>query len=139
MKEKTKQNINFQNENINLSPYNDEKTKIQMFEDLNFNTLNNIYSKDESSFKKNIDKLNLKFYSETNKYLGIKSELEKSQDNLFIVLFKQISSYIEEIEKLNFKLKEKDEKEKIFKIKIDEVNKILKINFLNLIFYKYKF
>jgi len=126
MKEKTKVNINLQNENVPLSPYNEDKIKIQMFEDLNFNVLNNIYSKEDSIFKKSIDKLNIKFYSETNKYLGIKSDLEKSQDNLFIILFKQISSYIEEIEKLNFKLKDKDKKEKNFKIKIEEVNLTMK-------------
>lgn len=120
MKEK-KQNVNLQTETCNLSPIRDEKNKFQMFDDLNFNILNNIYSKDESSFKKTIDKLNLKFYSETNKYLGIKYELEKSQDNLFIILFKQIASYIEEIDKLNIKLKDKEEKEKVFKTKIDEV------------------
>ena len=122
MKEiKTKTNLYFQNENINISPSNEDKAKLQMFEDLNFNVLNNIYSKEDSSFKKSIDKLNVKFYSETNKYLGMKIEVEKSHDNLFIILFKQISSYIEEIEKLNIKLKEKDEKEKFFKIKIEEV------------------
>lgn len=125
MKEiKTKSSLNFQNENINISPNNEDKQKFQMFEDLNFNILNNLYSKEDSNFKKSIDKLNLKFYSESNKFLGIKGELEKSQDNLFIILFKQISSYIEEIEKLNIKLKEKEEKEKVFKIKIDEVNNI---------------
>jgi hypothetical protein len=122
MKEiKTKTYLNFPNENINISPNNEDKAKLQMFEDLNFNVLNNIYSKEDSSFKKSIDKLNVKFYSETNKYLGMKSEFEKSHDNLFIILFKQISSYIEEIEKLNIKLKEKDEKEKFFKNNIEEV------------------
>lgn len=122
MKEnKTKANLNVQNEKDNFSPNNEDKSKFQMFEDLNFNVLNNIYSKEDSSFKKSIDKLNIKFYSETNKYLGIKSELEKSHDNLFIILFKQISSYIEEIEKLNIRLKEKEEKEKVFKNKIEEV------------------
>jgi hypothetical protein len=80
MKEnKTKTSLNIQNDNINISPINEDKLKFQMFEDLNFNVLNNLYSKDDSSFKKSIDKLNLKFYSETNKYLGIKSELEKSR------------------------------------------------------------
>jgi len=122
MKEKSKTSTILQNENINSLSNIEEKQKVQMFEDLNFNVLNSIYSKEDSSFKKIIDKLNTKFYSETNKFLGIKAELEKSQDNLFIILFKQISSYIEEIEKLNIKLKEKEEKEKAFKNKIDEVS-----------------
>ena len=126
-------NNSIPSDNISSSPIpHDDRTKIQFFEDLNFNILNNIYLKEDSSFKKTIDKLNVKFYSETNKYLGIKSEIEKSQDNLFLILFKQISFYIEEIEKLNIRLREKDEKEKVFKNKIDEVNlKLILINFIN--------
>ncbi len=124
---RTKSSLTLHTENINISPNNEDKLKFQMFDDLNINILNNLYSKEDSIFKKSIDKLNIKFSSETNKYLGIKSELEKSQDNLFIILFKQISSYIEEIEKLNIKLKEKDEREKVFKNKLEEViNYLLK-------------
>lgn len=59
-------------------------------------------SADPSSkeFKRRIDNLNLKFYAETDKYIQIKQELEKSQDSLFLLLFRQIAAYTEEIERL---------------------------------------
>jgi len=105
----------------------EEKMRSQNLEEFNLNALNNLYSREDSFFKKNIDKLNQKFYAETNKYLTIKAELEKSHDNLFCILFKQISHYIEEIDKLNSKLKEKDENVRFYKTRVDEV--FIKLNF----------
>lgn len=99
----------------------EEKMKSQNLEELNINALNSLYTREDSFFKKNIDKLNQKFYAETNKYLTIKAELEKSHDSLFCILFKQISHYIEEIDKLNSKLKERDENVKFYKNRVDEV------------------
>jgi hypothetical protein len=87
------------------------------------NNLNNFYNKDDSDFKKKIDKLNFKFYLETDRFLNFKTEIEKSQDNLFLYLFKQVSLYIEEIEKLNYKLREKEEQEKQNKNKIEVYKK----------------
>jgi reticulocyte-binding protein len=92
-------------------------------ENLSVNNLSIFYNKDDSQFKKKIDKLNSKFYIETDKYLSLKSEIEKTQDSLYILLFKQIAQYIEEIERLNFKLKEKDNKEKNSKTKLDRMEK----------------
>lgn len=100
---------------------NEDKTKFTFFENLNINHLNSFYSKEESAFKKKVDKLNLKFYLETDKFLGIKTDLEKSQDHLFLILFKQVSLYVEEIERLNYKIKEKDDNDKFNKTRI-EVN-----------------
>lgn len=59
--------------------------------------------KDEGAmnFKKKIDKLNLKFYMETEKYLNNQNDMDRCQDQLFIILFKQISLYSEEVERLN--------------------------------------
>lgn len=76
--------------------------------------------KETNSFLKQIDKLNLSFSSYSDKYLNLKSEIDKISDSLFINLFKQISLYVEEIERLNFKLKEKQtEKSKESKHKKD--------------------
>ena len=51
--------------------------------------------------------MNLKFYLETEKYLCNKTKIEKTQSSLFIILFKQIKIYIEEIERLNLIILEK--------------------------------
>lgn len=59
---------------------------------------------DEGSllFRKKIDKLNLKFFVETENYLTNKNET--NSDNLFLILFKQIALYSEEVNRLNLKL-----------------------------------
>lgn len=65
-------------------------------------------SREDNIFKKRIEKLNLKFYLETEKYLHHKKDLstegEKCQESLFYILFQQISLYIEEVERLNIQL-----------------------------------
>jgi hypothetical protein len=94
-----------------------------LIDNINLNSLNNFYHRDESLFKKRIDQLNLKFYLETEKYLNNTQDMEKCQDQLFIILFKQISLYIEEIERLNNLLKEKNDSTKTAKEKIEEWNK----------------
>lgn len=62
-------------------------------------------SRDDGVFKKKIEKLNLKFYLETEKFLQHKNDLssegEKCQESLFYILFQQISVYIEEVDRLN--------------------------------------
>ena len=64
------------------------------------NTNNNNLS--SSNFKSQIDDLNLKFYLETEKYLtSSKSQGQQCQSTLFVILFKQISLYIKELERLN--------------------------------------
>ncbi len=102
---------------------NEEKTKLLIFDNINVNNLNNFYNKDESLFKKKVDKLNFRFYLETDKFLNFKHEMEKSQDHLFLLLFKQISVYVEEIERLNVKIKDKEEYEKFNKFKFEEMSK----------------
>ena len=62
------------------------------------NNLNLFYQDDSSNFKRNIDSLNVKFYLETEKILS--SNMNNS-GNLFFILFKQITLYIKEIERLN--------------------------------------
>ena len=80
-------------------------------ENLNIGNLNGTdyyYNKEEGNiFMKKINKLNMNFSVMTEKYIKTKSILDKINDNLFLNLFKQISTYIEEIEKLNLKMKER--------------------------------
>ena len=73
----------------------------RILDTINSNSLNIFYPDSNSEFKKKIDSLNLKFYLETEKYLSNKNRSEKCQTSLFIILFKQINIYIEEIERLN--------------------------------------
>ena len=94
-----------------------------IIDNINSNNLSHFYPKDESLFKRRIDKLNYKFYVETEKYLSNKNDMERCQDQLFVILFKQISLYIEEVERLNYLVKEKIEDEKSFKEKMEEFNK----------------
>ena len=74
---------------------------------------------------KKINKLNMNFSVMTEKYIKTKSILDKINDNLFLNLFKQISTYIEEIEKLNLKMKERGNNLKIDKSNLLELNKEL--------------
>jgi hypothetical protein len=82
----------------------------------------NIFYDSESEFKNKIDSLNLKFYLETEKYLSNQNKKAKTQTSLFIILFKQINIYIEEIQRLNMIiLTKKYEPENIIK-RTDELN-----------------
>ena len=72
-----------------------------ILDNINSNSLNIFYPDSNCEFKKKIDSLNLKFYLETEKYLSNKNKSQRCQISLFIILFKQINIYIEEIERLN--------------------------------------
>ena len=79
----------------------------KILDTINKNSLNSFYPDSNSGFKKKIDSLNLEFYLETEKYLSNKNHSEKCQTSLFIILFKQINIYIDEIRRLNLILIEK--------------------------------
>ena len=79
----------------------------KILDTINKNSLNSFYPDSNSEFKKKIDSLNLEFYLETEKYLSNKNHSEKCQTSLFIILFKQINIYIDEIRRLNLILIEK--------------------------------
>lgn len=107
---------------------NEDKNRSNLnniIDSINLNSLATYYPKDESLFKKRIDKLNLKFYLETEKYLGNtnKGDSLRCQDTLFMILFKQISLYIEEIERLNYVARERTDTDKSAKEKLEEMNK----------------
>ena len=99
------------------------------------NNLNLFYQDDSTNFKRNIDSLNLKFYLETEKMLSANMN---NSSNLFFILFKQITLYIKEIERLNIiilGLKKDQESAKkmeyfIQKREMDFDNKINMINAL---------
>jgi hypothetical protein len=93
----------------------------ELIENINLNPLSNLYTKDNSLFKRRLDKLNMKFYIETENYLNNKQDMENCQKQLFIILFKQISLYIEEIERLNTIISDKNFNEKSVKERLEEV------------------
>ena len=92
----------------NLSNAHNVKTQnaiSNMLDVINDNNLNLFYKDGTSKFKYNIDQLNLKFYLETEKILSsTQSDLSHNQNRLFLILFKQITLYIKEIERLNLVL-----------------------------------
>ena len=95
-------------------------------DDMKQNILDIYYDKN-SEFKNKIDTLNLQFYLETEKYLNYTKNSDiissqKLQANLFIILFKQINIFIEEIERLNkIIIENKYKKEKIMQ-RTNEIN-----------------
>ena len=95
-------------------------------EDKKQNVLDIYYDKN-SSFKNKIDNLNLEFYLETEKYLNYnktndKLRCQKLQANLFIILFKQINIFIEEIERLNKLIIENKYKKETIVKRTNELN-----------------
>ena len=108
--------INFQidNEKENISIKN-------LINSIPLNNLNDYYDIETSLFKKKCEKLNLKFYWETES-LNFQKEIPYPYYKLFLILFKEISLYIEEIERLNKQLREKD------KIKLFSIQNNLKEN-----------
>ena len=116
-----------ENKNTNIAEEkSDEFNFGKTIEEMNQSILDLYYDK-SSSFKKKIDELNLKFYLETEKYLNNNkindyARNQKLQANLFIILFKQINIFIEEIERLNkIILDNKYKKEKIMQ-RTNELN-----------------
>ena len=77
----------------------DEKTRLYIRSILEGG--HNFAIKDDNLLKKRIEMLNSKFYQESEKYLGNKLEMERNHENLYLLLFKQIGLYIEEIDRLN--------------------------------------
>ena len=89
-------NMNDPYEESDQSPF---ELLSKILDTINNNSLNVFYPDSNNEFKKKIDSLNLEFYLETEKFLSNKNPSEKCQTSLFIILFKQINIYIEEIGK----------------------------------------
>lgn len=103
--EKSKEKLYQNNIQNSIEEKMDEINFVKTIDDMKQSVLNLYYDKN-SSFKKKIDNLNLKFYLETEKYLNNNKSNDyyrnqKLQANLFIILFQQINIFIEEIERLN--------------------------------------
>ena len=109
--------LNFQidNENDNISIKS-------LINSIPLNNLNDYYDIETSLFKKKCENLNLKFYWETES-LNFQKEIPHPYSKLFLILFKEISLYIEEIERLNKQLREND------KTKLINIQNKLKDNY----------
>ena len=98
--------INTNQYDYNIENQLNDNLKIQnticnLIDVINDNNLNFYYQDNKSSFKNNIDQLNLKFYLETEKILSSTDRKIHNENKLFLILFKQITLYIKEIERLN--------------------------------------
>ena len=111
------------NKNSSLQIYN-------FINDMPFENLNDYYDIESSLFLKHIEKLNLKFYWTSESILN-QQDIKYPYNKLFLILFKQISLYIEEIARLNKQLKQKTKNEKNFQIKISQMKQKEKENILN--------
>ncbi|MCQ2816730.1 MAG: hypothetical protein MJ252_05630 [archaeon] len=117
--------ISLQNLNIYYgNNSNGNKEKSENIPNQNRNFTSQSINLNNCAFKQNIDKLNIKFYEESEKIIECKSaeEVEKIHNKLFLILFKQISIYIKEIERLNKKI-----------IELNNSNRPSIVNNLNLI------
>ena len=116
--------------NNNTSSSNSNNSNGMTYETPSTNLLSNFYSKEEGNkFMKKINKLNISFLILSDKYLKHQNEIEKVKDNLFINLFKQISIYVEEIERLNVKIREREGSSKVYKENnIKDLNKEINQN-----------
>ena len=93
-----------------------------LIKDIQLNNLNDYYDIETNLFKKRIEKLNLKFYWIYESILGDESNnnLIYPYNKLFLILFKEISLYIEEILRLNKQLTLKNKNEKYYIQKLNE-------------------
>ena len=100
---------------------NSNEVVARILDTISKNSLSIFYDS-ESEFKNKIDSLNLKFYLETEKYLSNQNKKAKTQTSLFIILFKQINIYIEEIQRLNMIILTKKYKPENIIKRTDELN-----------------
>ena len=101
-----------------------------LIKELNFNNLNEYYELQSSIFMKKIQKLNLKFYWTCEVLLNDKN-IQYPYNKLFLILFKEISLYIDEIERLNKQLKLKNKNENYYTQKISQLTEKEKNNMAN--------
>ena len=150
------QNIN--TSDINVSPKTEIKSEnfsdlTSILKEIPLNNLNDYYSIETSVFKKRIEKLNLQFfwiYESIFEGQNINKNKNNTQDNndnnnkinssknlifpynkLFLILFKEISLYIEEITRLNKQLVAKNKNEKYYLKKINDYKNKEKEYFIN--------
>ena len=122
-KKKNNNNNNNMNDPYEESDQSPFELLSKILDTINNNSLNVFYPDSNNEFKKKIDSLNLEFYLETEKFLSNKNPSEKCQTSLFIILFKQINIYIEEIGRLNLMLIQKKYDPKKIIERTDEIIK----------------
>ena len=113
---------NVQNEqNDHLDEQNNIDDLSKLIKDIPLNNLNDYYDIETNLFKKRIEKLNLKFYWIYESVLGEdnNSNIIYPYNKLFLILFKEISLYIEEILRLNKQLNLKNKNEKYYLNKLN--------------------
>jgi len=145
MNKKIKPKENTDNkEQFNLDTYSNDIDKLNnnknindnssnIFEFINkmpFANLNDYYDIKTSLFLKHIEELNLKFFWASESILT-HDEIKYPYNKLFLILFKEISLYIDEIERLNKQLKLKNKNESYYTQKISQLNEKEKINISN--------
>ena len=116
-------NTNNQTEAANQNENNNKNNNFSIYNFINempFENLNDYYDIESSLFLKRVEKLNLKFYW-TSECILNQQDIKYPYNKLFLILFKQISLYIEEIARLNKQLKQKIKNEKYFQIKIAQM------------------
>ena len=121
-----------------------------ILKEIPLHNLNDYYSIETSVFKKRIEKLNLQFFwiyesilegqstnNPSNNNNNIDNDINSKQNlifpynKLFLILFKEISLYIEEIIRLNKQLNAKNKNEKFYTNKISEYKNKEKEFFVN--------
>ena len=122
---------------LNEEKENPEKNNISdissILKEIPLHNLNDYYNIEMSVFKKRIEKLNLQFFwiyesilegqnisNENNINNNTKQDLIFPYNKLFLILFKEISLYIEEIIRLNKQLNAKNKNEKFFLKKLND-------------------
>ena len=119
---------NLTTDNINSKEYNNDI--LNLINSTSFENLSEYYDIESNLFMKRIEKLNLKFFWTSESILN-NQEIQYPYNKLFLILFKQISLYIEEISRLNKQLKLKNKNEKYMKIKMAKMKEKEKENILN--------
>ena len=118
-------------ENINSNDNNNNSLNVLNFiNEMPFENLNDYYDIESSLFLKRIEKLNLKFFWTSECVLN-QQDIKYPYNKLFLILFKQISLYIEEISRLNKQLKQKNKNEKYYQIKLAQMKQKEKEYILN--------
>ena len=111
--------INDEDENLNVKNINSTDNLSKMLKNINISSLNDYYEVESNIFKKKIEKLNLRFFW-TSEVLLKDDNIFFPYNKLFLILFKEISLYIDEITRLNKQLKLKTKNENYYRKKLEQ-------------------
>ena len=111
--------INDEDENLNVKNINSTGNLSKMLQNINISSLNDYYEVESNIFKKKIEKLNLRFFW-TSEVLLKDDNIFFPYNKLFLILFKEISLYIDEITRLNKQLKLKTKKKNYYRKKLEQ-------------------